>query len=525
MEFEIQEEVVADTGAMRALKEAGERTVLFHEQREISGTEALTTVHQMARVLSEAGLGHGSALGMLSMNLPEAYLAQLAGHHIGMRYTPLHPMGSLGDHQFVLQDAEIDCLLYDPRLFSARAAELRESGVVKKAFALGPDGDLPDLVALASTESGEPFPGAPTRGGETGYLYYTGGTTGKPKGVMHSRFGFSYTQALMAGGTDARRAETPPRQLVCTPISHAGGTLIGPTLMRGGSVVLVDKFDPAGFLGLIERLKITQTFLVPTMVYALLDHLRDNPQIDVSSLQEVLYGAAPMSPARLREGIERMGSVFVQGYGQTEVGVNILRLEKDDHKADRPDLLASAGRPTIGVVAVILREDGSRADAGEVGELCLRGPMVMQGYWKNPEATQHAFRGGWLHTDDMGFMDADGYVTLVDRRKDMVISGGFNVYPSEVENAISELDGVSSCAVIGVPDEHWGEAVKAFVVLLPGSKLTAEDVTEHVRERKGRIQAPKSVEFIDQLPVTALGKLDKKVLRAREWGDRTRRVN
>ncbi|MFV0533517.1 MAG: AMP-binding protein [Cumulibacter sp.] len=514
MKFDPHEEVVAETGALRALHEAGSRVVLAHEEREISGGEAHEIVQRMAKVLTAHGLTHGSAIAMLSMNLPEAYLAQLAGQHIGARYTPLHPMGSLSDHTLVLGDAEIDCLIYDPRLFAGRAAELREAGAVALTLALGPDVGEPDLIELAAYESPDPTPPAPVRGEETGLLYYTGGTTGSPKGVMHSRFGSWYSMALMGGGPTSHNA-APPRQLICTPISHAGGALIAPTIMRGGSVVLVDKFDPQEFLCVIERRQVTQTFLVPTMIYALLDHLRDHPTIDVSILTEVLYGAAPMSPSRLREGIERIGPVFVQGYGQTEIGVNILRLESADHRLDRPDLLASAGRPTIGVVASIRHEDGAEADPNEVGELCLRGPMVMKGYWKNPELTAHALRGGWLHTDDMGFMDADGFITLVDRRKDMIISGGFNVYPSEVENAISELAQVSSCAVIGVPDERWGEAVKAFVVRHPDAKLTQQQVIDHVRERKGPVQAPKSVEFIAELPKTPLGKLDKKALRAR----------
>lgn len=521
MQFEQHEEVVGQVGVMRALEEAGDRVVLIHGERVLRADECLALVSQMARALAGAGLKQGDAVGLLSMNRPEAYLAQLAGRLVGARYTPLHPLGSLDDHAYVLDDARIDVLIYDPRLFSGRVAELKGRRAVKAAYSLGPDpadGDAAhDLLALAAGHSAAAFPPAPVRGGDVATVYYTGGTTGTPKGVAHTWFGRWYTEVIAVGRDLPAQ---PPRMLVSTPISHAGGTYLGPTIMRGGSVVLADKFDPAEFLALIERWKVTEIFLVPTMLYRLLDHLRetgDDQGPDVSSLEEILYGASPMSPTRLAEAIERFGPVLVQGYGQTEAGVNILRLLPREHRLDRPGVLASAGRPTVGVVAKILREDLTEAGAGEVGELCLRGPFVMKGYWKRPDLTQHALRGGWLHTDDLGFRDEQGYITLVDRRKDMIISGGFNVYPSEVENVISELPGVASCAVVGVPDDKWGEAVRAFVVRQDGATLTGQQVIAHVRERKGGVNAPKSVVFVPALPLTAVGKLDKKALREPGW--------
>lgn len=516
MRFEAHEEVIGDVGPLRALSEGESRTAFIHGERALSAEACVSIIYRTTRVLREAGVTRGAAVAMLSMNLPEAYLAQLAVHHLAARYTPLHPMGSQNDHAYILQDAGIDVLLYDPRLFSDHVARLRERGVVTKAFSLGPDGDMPDLIAEAASRRDEPMPPVPRSGADVETLYYTGGTTGQPKGVMHTGFGRWYTQALSVGNGVGAQRERPPRILISTPISHAGGTAIGPMLMRGGSVVLVDKFEPGEFLRLIEKYQVTNTFLVPTMIYVLLDYLREHPEIDISSLEHVTYGAAPMSPTRLKEAIERMGSVFVQGYGQTEAGVGILNLSAEDHDVSRPDRLASAGKPTAGVVARILREDGSEAPVGEVGELCLRGPMVMKGYWKNPELTAHALRGGWLHTDDLGFKDADGYITLVDRRKDMIISGGFNVYPSEVEAGLSAHPAVSSCAVIGVPDEKWGEAVKAYVVLKDGAVVSEQELVAHAREVKGRINAPKSIEFIAELPLTPVGKLDKKALRARK---------
>lgn len=515
MQFETHEEVVGDVGALRALTEGGSRTAFIHGDRTLTAHESASTVYRMTRVLSAAGVTRGTAVAMLSMNLPEAYLSQLAADHLAARYTPLHPMGSLDDHAFVMRDAEIEVLLYDPRLYADRVAQLRERGIVRRAFSLGPDGDLSDLVAMAAAESDAPMPPVHRSGADIQAVAYTGGTTGKPKGVMHTAFGRWYTQALSVGNLAPEPREHQLRTLISTPISHAGGSFIAPMLIRGGSVVLVDKFEPSDFLRLIQEHRVTHTFLVPTMIYVLLDYLREHPEIDVSSLEQVTYGAAPMSPARLQEAISRVGSIFVQGYGQTEAGVGILKLPAEEHRLDRPERLASAGKATIGVVARILREDGSEAARGEVGELCLRGPMLMKGYWKDPEKTAHALRGGWLHTDDLGFMDDDGYITLVDRRKDMIISGGFNVYPSEVEAGLSAHPAVSSCAVIGVPDEKWGEAVKAFVVLKDGCSATEEELIAHAREAKGRVNTPKTIEFLAELPLTQVGKLDKKALRAR----------
>lgn len=536
MQFEQHEEVVDQVGVIRALAEAGDRIVLIHGERTLRADECLARVRQLARALRAAGLKQGDALGLLSLNRPEAYLAQLAGRLVGARYTPLHPLGSADDHEYVARDAGIDLLVYDPGLYSGRVAELTARDAVRAAYSLGPDpasgegsGDGPghDLLALADEQDAGPVEPAPVRGGDVATVYYTGGTTGQPKGVAHTWFGRWYTEVI-AVGRDL--PATPPRMLVSTPISHAGGTYLGPTILRGGSVVLADKFDPAGFLALIERWRVTETFLVPTMLYRLLDHLRSvadegGAGPDLSSLGEILYGASPMSPTRLAEAIERFGPIFVQGYGQTEAGVNILRLPPREHRLDRPAILASAGRPTVGVVAKILREDLTEAGTGEVGELCLRGPFVMKGYWNRPDLTEAALRGGWLHTDDLGFTDAEGYITLVDRRKDMIISGGFNVYPSEVENAISELPGVAACAVIGVPDERWGEAVKTFVVPHDGAALTGQQVIDHVRERKGGVNTPKAVDFVAALPLTGTGKLDKKALRGTGRAGAARQTN
>jgi fatty-acyl-CoA synthase len=283
-------------------------------------------------------------------------------------------------------------------------------------------------------------------------------------------------------------------------------------------------FDAQRFFELVERHRVTCTFLVPTMIYVLLDH----PGIaaaDLSSLELVIYGASPMSPARLAEGMRRLGPVFMQLYGQSEAPNCITVLHSYEHDPERhPERLASCGTPVGTSQVRLLDEAGRQVPVGEVGEICVRGPLVMQGYWNKPEETAKALRHGWLYTGDMARCDADGFIYIVDRSKDMIISGGFNVFPREVEDVLTRHPAVAAAAVIGVPDPKWGEAVKAVVVLKPGASAQPEELIALVREHKGPVQAPKSVEFVDALPVTGLGKPDKKALRANYWVGQARGV-
>jgi len=351
-------------------------------------------------------------------------------------------------------------------------------------------------------------------------LAYTGGTTGRPKGVM---FGHRTTVQMVL--LELAEWEWPRdlRFLAATPVSHAAGAFLIPTQLRGGSFFMQPGFDPDRFLATVERERITATFLVPTMIYALLDHprLRD---YDLSSLEMCVYGAAPISPERLKEALAVFGPIFCQLYAQTEAPQCVTYLRKADHDPARPDRLTSCGTPIAGVRVKLLDDDCNEVAAGEVGEICVQGPLVMDGYWKRPEETAAAFRGGWLHTGDLARRDADGYFMIVDRKKDMIVSGGFNVYPREVEDALTQHDAVRMAAVIGVPDAHWGEAVKAFVVLKRGANVAAEELIAYVRQKKGAVYSPKTIEIVEDVPVTGLGKVDKKALRAPYWENRSRQV-
>jgi fatty-acyl-CoA synthase len=470
-------------------------------------------VSQYAQALQASGATAGTRVGMLSANRPEVLVVTAAcmiNRHV---LVPMHPLGSLEDHLHVMSDAQLRFLVFDPARFAERAAALRQqpeaSGCTFASLGPCPAAAL-DIAASASMRAPQPLI-APTVQPEEPYrLSYTGGTTGRPKAIIGThRAGLAVVQIQMAEWD----WPVEVRQLVCAPLSHAGAAVFLPTLLRQGSIVILSGFDPLRVMEAIERHRITCVLLVPTMIYALLDHPRF-AEFDLSSLETVFYGASPMSPARLREAIEKLGPIFFQFYGQAEAPMTVTVLRRHEHDIQSPLRLASCGRPVPWVRVVLLDEELKEVAAGEAGEICVRGPLVMAGYHDRPEQTAEALAGGWLHTGDVAVRDHDGFLRIVDRKKDMIISGGFNVYPREVEDALGGHPLVSNCAVIGVPDEHWGESVKAIVVLKPGARLDADELIARVKAKKGVVQAPKSVEFVDSLPLTAVGKPDKKALRA-----------
>jgi fatty-acyl-CoA synthase len=306
------------------------------------------------------------------------------------------------------------------------------------------------------------------------------------------------------------------------PISHVAGTKVLPTLMRGGTVHMLKGFDPEAVFNTVARERINFTLFVPTMIYVLLDH----PALDttdLSSLELVLYGASAMSPSRLVEGIERIGPVFSQLYGQTEC-YPVSVLPKKDHDPKTPELFLSCGFPIAACEVKILDDDDQEVRTGEAGEICVRAPHVMAEYWKRPETTAETLKSGWLHTGDIARADERGYLFILDRKKDMIVSGGFNIFPREVEDVLSQHPDVAMCAVVGVPDDKWGEAVTAVVVTREGARATADELIDLVKSHKGSAHAPKQIQFVKDLPMTGVGKVDKKVLRATFWAGRDRMV-
>ena len=496
----------------RACQRFPDRSALVGQDGQLSYRELLGRMRRMMAVFRGLGLQPGSAMAILAYNHLDVVVVYMAALASGFRFTPLNAAGSPADQAFVLEDARIDALVIDP-VFADRLADIRAAAPgLKSVMALG---QCPGAADIRDLTDREPDNGlGPSRAvQDVAMIYYTGGTTGRPKGVA-----LTHEACMAAVMMLTAEWEWPQdlRLLVTTPVSHAAGAFLWPTLMKGGVFHVLPAFSAETFADYVEREAITATFLVPTMIYKLLE--ADVDPARLRSLETIFYGAAPMDPARLADAIGRFGPIFMQLYGQTEAPSCISYLAKSEHRLDDPESLTSCGVPLANVDLALLDDTGEAVAAGEIGEICVRGSHVMKGYWERPEETAHALAGGWLHTGDLGRFDAAGRLHICDRKKDMIISGGFNVYPSEIEAVISARAEVAQVAVVGIADLVWGEAVVAAVVLAAGASLDAAIVQALVRAAKGPVQTPKAVVFVDSLPVTPIGKIDKKALRAELFG-------
>jgi fatty-acyl-CoA synthase len=527
-----------------ALKRHRDKPVMFLGDTTLTGGEVAARISQYIQAFESLGAGSGTPGALLALNRPEVLFILGAGQTQGYRRTSLHPLGSADDHAYVINDAGITTLIIDP-YFTERALALLETcpgltqvltiGPVPEELAKGAADSgrtTADLVATAATYDATPLTAKLLPPDHIVSITYTGGTTGKPKGVIG-------TSQAMNTMTQIQLAEWEwpenPRFLMCTPLSHAGAAFFVPTVIKGGCLVVLSRFDPAEVLETIERERITATMLVPSMLYALMDH-PDSRTRDLSSLETVYYGASAINPVRLKEAIDRFGPIFAQYYGQSEAPMAITYLAKADHVVSTsstngdegmPQRLSSCGRPSVFLRTALLDEAGQPVAQGEPGEICVAGPLLAGGYWKLPDATAETFRDGWMHTGDVAREDEDGFWYIVDRTKDMIVTGGFNVFPREVEDVIAEHPAVAQVGVIGTPDEKWGEAVTAIVVLRDGHELTDDIVAEiqaSVKDRKGAVQSPKQVIATEALPLTGLGKPDKKALRATYWEGQARSV-
>jgi fatty-acyl-CoA synthase len=457
-----------------ALDRNGDRPCLYVDDDVVTAAEMSDAISRYVQAFRALGITQGQGIATLSKNRPEVLCSMGAVMVGGYRNTPLHPLGSLEDHAYVLEDAEIETLIFDPD-FAERAGQLRvRVPTLKRVLAYGESDIGENLVALAASFAPQRLVGPDVDAEDLSALAYTGGTTGKPKGVMNTYRGSATMAQIMASEW---QWPDEVRHLVCMPLSHAGSSLFVPLLLRGGSMVVIPGFDAGAVLEAIEHHRITTTMLVPSMIYALLDHPRF-AQTDLSSLQTIYYGASPMSPARLREAIRILGPIFFQFYGQTECPQTVCVLRKEEHDPDDLDRLASCGRPVPWVRVGLLDDHGQQ-----------------------------------------------GFLTIVDRKKDMIVSGGFNIFPREIEDVISAHPMVAAVAVIGIPDDKWGEAVMAVVIPRPGNELKVGELIALVKERKGSHHAPKFVEIVDSIPMSPLGKPDKKALRARYWEGASRLVH
>lgn len=503
-----------------AIERHGDRVAIEAGGAQITYAQLGRDVAHAIAFFEEQGLEEGDRIAQISANCYEQFVVIAAAYIGGYVSFALQYNADFDDHKYAMDDCKPALLFVDDARMQRASDLIERSPHEFRAFSYA------DLRA-SKPNGGKPIAPIGSFVGRTdaekcARMNQTGGTSGKPKVVMISSAALTYT--ILAHVT-ANAFDGDTRILIASPISHGGGSFIPPVLCKGGRVIIDSKFNPTDVITAVADGQVNTLFMVPTMMYTLMDH-PDATRIRPGQLRRIIYGAAPTSPARLRQAMEMFGPVLLQSYGQSEAPGTILYLSPEDHQHHDESRLSSAGRPYPGVT-VRLMLDGREIPlrSGEIGEICVRGPHVMMGYWNAPELTQEAFEGGWLHTGDVARVDSDGFFHIVSRMKDMIISGGFNVYASEVEQALEAHPAVKTSAVIGIPDEKWGEAVTAFVVKTEGADVTDEALIAFVRDRKGPVKSPKTVTFLEELPLTKVGKVDKKVLRSDYWKGGERDVN
>jgi fatty-acyl-CoA synthase len=472
----------------------------------------------IARALARSGVRPGDKVAILSANDPLAFCCVFGIARAGAVWSPVNPRNEAAENRELLDLFDCRCLIFQGA-FAPLVARIAP-GLPKVTTLVCLDGDAAGAIPFSDWTDGlgaGPWQAEPID--DVVMIAGTGGTTGKPKGVMLTGHNIETMTALtlMSYPFDGR-----PAYLALAPLTHAAGVLCFPIMTLGGEIVVMPAPDLAGFLELIGRHKITHTFLPPTLIYLLLDH----PALaaaDLTSLQCLWYGAAPMSAARLEQAIiGAIGPVMGQLFGQTEAPMMISTMAPKDHlRADgtpATERFASAGRPTPLVTVAIMDDEGSLLPAGQRGEIVVRGPLVMAGYYKDPAATAEASRHGWHHTGDIGYLDPDNYLYIVDRAKDMIISGGFNVYSAEVEQALLAHPAVLDCAVVGLPDDKWGERVTAVIQSHPGQDVTDDELRTFVKARLGGVKTPKQIEVWPDLPRSKVGKVLKNEVKSRLLG-------
>ena len=503
---------------LRALRRYPGRIAFRQGGVAVSYDQVIEFIGKVQAVLDERGIRRGSRVALLTENRYETWCASVAVQGLGVATSWLHPLSSLESQISQVRDVGAAALIVDGDAFEERANQLAAALPDVRLFCVGPTGakDMDLLALIEERERIEPIERAMST--DIGTLNFTGGTTGRQKAIVREGGQVGLMAIAMNG-----ELELPDgvQYLATALISHVSGQLIAPTLMRGGTVHLMKKFDVRQVLETVQRERISATLMVPTMIYKLLDAPLED--FDLRSLKLVVYAGSVISPERLKQAIQRIGPVFSQLYAQTEC-TPIAILRRADHDLDDPSSLEACGYPMATAEIAILDDDNQPLPTGQVGEICVRSPSVMKGYLEQPDATEEALSGEWLHTGDIGFANASGRLSIVDRKKDMIVSGGANVYPREVEDVLTAHASVASAAVIGVPHEVWGEAVAAIVVLRAGATVTADELIAYVRELKGPLIAPKQLDFAEALPTTPFGKVDKKALRASYWQGEARAI-
>jgi fatty-acyl-CoA synthase len=514
----------------KAAEEYAGRTALVDGGVRYSYTQLRDATQALAAALRANGLDAEDRVAIYSLNDARVLVCMLGIMRAGGAWVPINFRNAIDANIEFMKYAEIRWLFYHSS-FHEQVEQIRRlvpslRNVICIDASVRGDPSLEQFLArnkpLEEADWGDPL-GNPDR---LVGLVPTGGTTGPAKGVRVTTV--SWAMFTEMAGHYWRCEGIDPVCLSTAPLSHAAGVVSFAMFTFGATNVVLPRFDALDVLQNIERFRVTHLFLPPTAFYALLDHPRVR-DFNYSSLRVLLLAASPVSPDRVRQGVEVFGPCVCQCYGQTEAPMLLTWLDQKTVAAaaagDHPERLRSCGKATYGVRLAIMDEEGHHLLPNQTGEIVARGSLVTPGYHNLPEATAEIRKYGWHHTGDVGYQDADGFFYIVDRKKDMIITGGFNVFSAEVEASIMSLPEVFECAVIGVPDEKWGEAVKAFIVLRRGYSLREDAVLAHCRSNLGGVKSPKTVEFVAEIPKTPAGKIDRKLLRAPYWAGMGRAVH
>ncbi len=506
-----------------------DRTAIICEDRRLTFAQTEELSNRIASSLVALGVNKGERVGVLLANSPEFVCTDLALIKTGLVRVPLNPRLAPPEIDFIVNNCRAAVLVFSDD-YTYMVEQIRPNlPHVRHFLCVGtqiPDWakSFTDTIAAASTE-----PVAVDVTDDDPYMIlYTSGTTGKPKGAL-TNFRSRWITLFHVYANEGSVSKNDV-MLHLASLAHGSGTKVLPHYLKGAANLLMPKFDVEEFCRLVEKEKVTITWMVPTTIGMLLD-FAGRTKYDLSSLRTLVYAGAPMPAERLKEALRTFGPIFVQVYGLSEAPQPDLVLTKEDHILEGTEAqvrrLASAGRPCLGVDVRVVREDGTDVVPGsdDIGEIALGGDHILTEYWERPDATAEVIRAGWFYTGDLAKVDEEGYIFIVDRSKDMIISGGYNVYPREVEEALHQHPAVREAAVIGVPDPTWGESVKACISLRPGMTATADEIMAHCAKLLAGYKKPKSVDFLADLPKSPNGKILKKVLREPYWQGRVRNVN
>ncbi|MFI9203145.1 AMP-binding protein [Streptomyces sp. NPDC053048] len=493
------------TALLDALSRTPGRPVLTAaDGRRITAGELCDSTYRLARELAGRGAGRGATVCLLTGNTPEALVARYAAHLAGARVVHLYEGMAPAVLARIVHTVDTTMLIVDSTRHPA-AKELLPLAGNPAVLGLGPGPFGEDVLAVSARH--EPLPFACVAGPEDDLsIAFTGGTTGIPKGIRTTHG--PYRQGLEYPLPDAG---DPPRYLACTPLARLSGPLTDKTLLQGGSIVLRLAFDPGDVLATIERERITHMWLLPPLLHRLLDHPALT-RTDLSSLTRITYGGSPASATRLRRAAEVFGPVLYGWYGQTEVPA-IAEARPHEHTVTGRGGRITTGRPLPWVEVAVRDSAGRTLPPGAEGEIQVRSPGVMPGYWKRPDLTAEVLRDGWLRTGDIGYLDDDGYLFVVDRLKDVIIVVGGHVHPTELEELLLSHPAVARCAVFGTRDADAAEHVHAAVVPRPGHSLGLDEIRAFVTTRKGPMYAPEALHIVPDIPLTSAGKPDKELLR------------